>query len=87
MIRGMRTLSDRGHGAHREVFAARSLRAHIQGGSVFGRCISEGFGFGVVVSGIEFVHDAAEVTEACSDYTDAFFQSIEGGTTDSGGEG
>ena len=41
--------------------------------------------FGDVVVG--FMGDPAEVAEACSEHTDAFFQSVEGDAPDAGGEG
>ena len=63
------------------MFAPRSLRAGV---SVFARCVRVG---GVLVAGLEFLNDPAKVAEACSDLTDAFFQSVEGDTPDAGTEG
>ena len=79
LIRGVRAFLDRGHGAHREVFAVRLLCAG---------CVGERSGRGeIVVAGLEFMDDPAEIAEACSDHTDAFFESVECDTANARGEG
>ena len=88
MIRGVHAFLVRGRGAHGEVFTVRSLRADVRGIAVLAQRVSEGFDFGVIVTcRLKFMDDPAKVAEACSNHTDAFFQSIESGATDADSEG